>query len=479
MSAPNLKEVKRIHFIGIGGAGMGGIAEVLANQGYEVTGSDLSHNAVVQRLQNMNVRVFPEHVAENVIGANVVVVSSAISADNPEIVNAKKLRIPVIPRAQMLADLMRSKLGVAIAGTHGKTTTTSLAASVLTEAGFDPTYVIGGLLKSAGVHAHLGQSQIFVAEADESDASFLFLSPEITVVTNIDADHLGTYNNDFNRLRETFIEFLHRLPFNGLAIVCADDPEIAKIIPEIARPTITYGFDAKADIQIRDFKPNGFQTVFTLHAPALGLPDVTVTLNLPGKHNVLNTAAVYAIAAKLKVPVEAFQRALQQFSGVGRRMQVYGEVPIENGSVLLVDDYGHHPREIMATWAAARQAWPERRLVVVYQPHRYSRTYDLFKDFVEVLSEQPDKLVLLDVYSAGEAPIAGADGKSLFEAVRQRSQKDPVFVPKIEGLAEALQAILQPGDVLLTQGAGNVGTFAPQIFSQEMQLSAKLAKERV
>jgi len=479
VSVPNLKEVKRIHFVGIGGAGMGGIAEVLANQGYEVTGSDLSRNAVVQRLQSMNVRVFAEHVGDNVIGANVVVISSAIPQDNPEVVTAKKLRIPVIPRAQMLADLMRAKLGVAIAGTHGKTTTTSLAASVLTEAGFDPTYVIGGLLKSAGVHAHLGKSEIFVAEADESDASFLFLSPQITVITNIDADHLGTYNNDFNRLRQTFIEFLHRLPFNGLAIVCADDPEIAKIIPEIARPTITYGFDAKADIQIRDFNPNGFQSTFTLHAPALGLPDVTVTLNLPGKHNVLNTAAVYAIAAKLHVPTEAFQRALQQFSGVGRRMQVYGEVPIDNGSVLLVDDYGHHPREIMATWAAARQAWPDRRLVVVYQPHRYSRTYDLFQDFVEVLSEQPDKLLLLDVYSAGEAPIAGADGRSLFEAVRQRSKTEPVFVPKIEGLAEALQTILQPGDVLLTQGAGNVGAFAPQIFSQEMQLTAKLAKERV
>jgi UDP-N-acetylmuramate--alanine ligase len=459
--APHLSYVKRIHLIGIGGAGMSGIAEVLLHQGYEVTGSDTGQNAMLQRLQSLKATIFHEHKAENVLGADVVVTSTIIAADNPEVVAAHEARIPVVPRAQMLADLMRVKQGIAIAGTHGKTTTTSLVTALLTEAGLDPTFVIGGLLKSAGAHARLGQSPFFVAEADESDASFLYLHPQIAIVTNIDADHLSTYNNDFGQLRATFVEFLHRLPFNGLAIVCIDDPNVRDIIGQIARPTITYGFDEEADVRISNFQPENFQTSFSLSSA--DIPTFNITLNLPGAHNVLNAAAACIVAIKLGVPLPIIRQAFRQFTGVGRRLQVYGELPIVGGQVLLVDDYGHHPREVSVTLTAVRQAWPGRRLVVVYQPHRYTRTHDLFNEFVEVLSQQVDQLILLDVYSAGEAPIAGADGLSLFEAICQHSNSEPVFVPNMSALPEVLQKVLRPGDVLLTQGAGSVGTIAPQL----------------
>lgn len=470
MTTHYLKHVKRIHFIGIGGAGMGGIAEVLLHQGYEVTGSDLSQNAIVKRLQNLGAAITQEHRAENIINADVVVISTAISQNNPELIAAKEARIPVIARAQMLADLMRGKHGIAIAGTHGKTTTTSLLASVLTEAGLDPTFVIGGLLKSTGTHAYLGKSPFFVAEADESDASFLYLYPEISIVTNIDADHMETYQNDFNHLRDTFIQFLHRLPFNGLAVVCIDDPVIREILPRIAKPILTYGFHPDADLRIVDFQPQGFQSHFTLKH-AKDEKNLEITLNLPGTHNALNTAAVCGVAMSLGVPDNAIKNALEKFSGVGRRMQIYGELETAQGHVLLVDDYGHHPREIIATWSAIRQAWPNRRLVVVYQPHRYTRTRNLFKDFVEVLSQQPDQLILLDVYSAGETPIPGANGEALFHAIQQQSKTTPVFVPHIEELPNVLNQLLKNGDILLTQGAGSVGTIAPKIAAEWLSLN--------
>ncbi len=456
------KHVHHIHFIGIGGAGMGGIAEVLIRQGYNVTGSDLSQNTMVKHLQELGAHIELGHRAENITNAEVVVVSTAINPENPELLAAKAANIPVIPRAQMLADLMRMKYGIAIAGTHGKTTTTSLLASILTEAGLDPTFVIGGLLKSAGAHAYLGKSEFFIAEADESDASFLHLYPEIAIVTNIDADHMGTYANDFNCLRDTFVEFLHHLPFNGLGVVCIDDPVIAELTSRIARPLLTYGFHADAHVRITNFRPNGFQSQFTLEFTKEN-KTLDITLNLPGMHNALNAAAVCGVANSLGVGEEAIQGALEKFAGVGRRMQVYGDFDTDKGRLLLIDDYGHHPREIMATWAAVRQAWPGRRLVVAYQPHRFTRTHDLFNDFVEVLSQQPDQLVLLDVYSAGESPIPGATGEALFNAVAARSKTAPLFVPVIDDLLNTLDQVLQDGDILLTQGAGSIGTIAPRL----------------
>jgi UDP-N-acetylmuramate--alanine ligase len=479
VNTSSLKHVKRIHFIGIGGAGMGGIAEVLLSQGYQVSGSDLNAGAMVQRLRDLGAQIAIGHQAENIANADVIVVSTAIHTDNPELVAAQQAHIPVIPRAQMLADIMRNKRGIAVAGTHGKTTTTSLLASVLTEAGLDPTFVIGGLLKSAGANAYLGKSPFFVAEADESDASFLYLYPEIAIITNIDADHMATYDNDFDKLCDTFNQFLHRLPFNGLAVACLDDPIIAKLLPRVARPILTYGFHTDADVQIKDFHAEGFQSHFTLVLNRINREatsrELKITLNLPGLHNVLNAAAVCAVAASLEVSDIAITQALTQFTGVGRRMQVYGELPVEGGHVLVVDDYGHHPREIAATWAAARQAWPDRRLVVLYQPHRYTRTHDLFNDFVEVLSTQPDQLLLLDIYSAGETPIIGADGPSLFAAVAAKSQSNPLFISNLEDINMVLQQVLQPGDVLLTQGAGNVGAIAPRLMGEGIVAPEKLA----
>lgn len=468
MSSIDLEHIKRIHFIGIGGAGMGGIAEVLKHQGYEVTGSDLNtHSVMIERLKTLQIPVFTGHKAENVENAELVVVSTAVAAENPEITAAQAAGIPIFPRALMLSELMRKKFGIAIAGTHGKTTTTSLVTSLLTEADWDPTFVIGGLLKSAGANAHLGHSAYFVAEADESDASFLYLHPKMAVVTNIDADHMGTYGGDFNRLRQAFIDFLAKLPADGMAVVCGDDPGVKSILSQVTVPVTTYGFSVDADIQIRDFQPNGFQTQFTLY-DRRQTSALSIVLNLPGKHNASNAAAAYAIVRQLGMEPAVIQRAFQQFAGVGRRLQIYGELDIHAGNVLLIDDYGHHPREIMATWSAIRQGWPDRRLVVIYQPHRYSRTQDLFHDFVKVLSDQTDKLILLDVYSAGEAPIPGADGLALFNAI-QAGKSQPVFVPTIDRLAQTLRDTLQEGDILLTQGAGNVGAIAAQLATEGLK----------
>ncbi len=470
-----MNPVKHIHLIGIGGAGMSGIAEVLIHQGYQVTGSDLHENDLVKHLAGLGAKIFLEHRAENMMGADVIVVSTAISTENPEWIAAKKANIPIIPRAQMLADLMRAKHGIAIAGTHGKTTTTSLMVSVLTEAGLDPTFVIGGLLKSSGTHAYLGKSHFFVAEADESDASFLHLYPEFSIVTNIDADHMSTYGNDFNQLKQAFLQFLHRLPFHGLAVVCLDDPVIQEILPAIARPTLTYGFHAQADLRITNYQALGFQSQFTLKQ-AKKNREIFITLNLPGEHNALNTAAVCAIAMSLGVSDIDIQTALEKFAGVGRRMQIYGELSpvfltaqkVEKRRVLLIDDYGHHPREIVATWSAIRQAWPERRLVVVYQPHRYSRTHDLFSDFVKALSQHVDQLILLDIYAAGEDPRPEINGEILCEAVEKKSKNRPIFVPNIEDLPNMLSHVLADGDILLTQGAGNVGAIASKLAAEWM-----------
>ncbi|MBK1672551.1 UDP-N-acetylmuramate--L-alanine ligase [Ectothiorhodospira shaposhnikovii] len=465
MNAPNaligMRRIRRIHFVGIGGSGMGGIAEVLANLGYQVSGSDIAENAVTRRLEGLGVEVRLGHDAAHVWQADVLVVSSAIRPDNPELRAAQERRIPVVPRAEMLAELMRFRYGIAVAGTHGKTTTTSLVASLLAEGGLDPTFVIGGRLNSTASHSRLGQGNYLVAEADESDASFLCLQPMISVVTNIDADHLATYEGDFSRLRDTFLEFLHHLPFYGLAVLCADDPEIRDLITRIGRPMLTYGIDHPADVKARELRPDGTLTHFDLYLPGRdrALP---VTLNLPGRHNVLNALAAVAVAHELGVDDGAIQRGLQAFQGIGRRFQVYGRLPAPAGEVMLVDDYGHHPTEVAATIAAARSAWPGRRLVLAFQPHRYTRTRDLFEDFAEVLSE-PDVLVLLDVYAAGEDPIPGADGRTLARAIRTRGRVDPVFVDAPERLVDALRGVLREGDVLLTQGAGNVGALAASL----------------
>jgi UDP-N-acetylmuramate--alanine ligase len=464
-----MENVKHIHFIGIGGAGMGGIAEVLLRQGYTISGSDLNRNSVTERLKQLNATIIEGHDVQNITGADIVVVSTAVPSSNPELIAAQKARIPIIPRAQMLAELMRFKQGIAVAGTHGKTTTTSLVASVLAEGGFDPTFVIGGLLKSAGTHAYLGKSEFFVAEADESDASFLYLFPQIAIVTNIDEDHLSTYNNDFHKLRETFLEFLHRLPFNGLAVVCIDEPIVREILPAIARPTITYGFDSFADIQIIDFQQMGTQSHFKFRHKT-DEADLDIILNLPGRHNAVNAAAAYAVSKKIGVAPSAIQKAFTKFAGVDRRFQIHGEFDTGQGKVMLIDDYGHHPREISVTLSAIRSAWPDRRLVVAYQPHRYSRTQALFNDFVKALTEQLDMLVLLDIYSAGEALIPEASGEVLFNAIQQHSKCKPVFVKQPDELPTILATILQDGDILLMQGAGSIGALANRLAAMEMRL---------
>jgi UDP-N-acetylmuramate--alanine ligase len=465
----DFRPVMHIHFIGIGGAGMGGIAEVLHNLGYQVSGSDQGQNAITSRLQSLGVKITIGHHVDNIAGAQVIVLSSAIHEDNLELIAAKNARIPLIPRARMLADLMRFKKGIAIAGTHGKTTTTSLVASALAEGGLDPTFVIGGLLKSTGTHAYLGASEYFVAEADESDASFLYLHPQVAIVTNIDIDHLTTYHNDFSNLRRTFLEFLDRLPFDGLAVVCIDDPIIHEIISDISRPTLTYGFHESADIQLFDFTQVGTQSYFKIRRKD-NSTEVSITLNLPGRHNALNAAAAFAVASKMGVPDAAIQAAFAKFAGVGRRFQIYGEFNTGVGSVLLIDDYGHHPREITATVSAIRGAWPERRLVMAYQPHRYTRTKELFQDFVKVLSEQIDQLLLLDIYSAGESPIPEADGESLYAAIRKQSKSAPIFVKLIDELPSALRGVLEDGDVLLLQGAGSIGLMAAKLAAMQLKL---------
>ena len=449
------KRINRLHFIGIGGAGMGGIAEVVANLGYSVSGSDLAENTMTRRLQSLGVTVYKGHTAENVMGADVVVVSTAIDNSNPEIIQARELRLPIVRRAEMLAELMRFRHGIAVAGTHGKTTTTSLTTSLLVEGGLDPTYVIGGKLNSSASNSKLGTGEYLVAEADESDASFLHLQPMIAVVTNIDADHMDTYGGDFERLKQTFVEFLHHLPFYGLAVLCVDDEHVRSILSEVNRPIITYGIDQEADVRATNVRYVGTQSFFTVECARTGL-SLEVVLNLPGRHNVLNALAALAIASELDVSDEAILAGLRKFDGVGRRFQMYGDIDFGRGKATLVDDYGHHPREMQATLNAVRNAWPERRLVLVFQPHRYTRTRDLFEDFAQVLSET-DVLVLMDVYAASEKPIAGADGRALARAIRIRGRVDPIFAADVEDVPGILKHILQDGDVILTQGAGSVG----------------------
>ena len=455
-------KVHHIHFVGIGGAGMSGIAEVLLNQGYTISGSDGASNAVTQRLADMGASVYQGHAAENVRDADVLVISSAIKEDNPEVAAAREKRIPVVARAMMLAELMRFKQGIAVAGTHGKTTTTSLIASVLNEAGIDPTFVIGGKLLAAGANARLGQSEWLVAEADESDASFLYLSPVVSIVTNIDADHMETYGHDFERLKGAFIEFLHRLPFWGMAILCADDPVVRSLLPRITKPVMTYGTSDDCAIQAVDIRSEDGRMRFTALRNGTRSP-IEVTLNLPGMHNVLNALAAIAVAWELQVPDAAVQRALAGFSGVGRRFQRYGEITLADGRhFTLVDDYGHHPVEMDATLAAARGAFPGRRLVLAFQPHRFTRTRDLFEDFATVLSEV-DVLLLAEVYAAGEAPIVAADGRALARAIRLRGRVEPLFVADIGDMPAQILQTVQDGDVVMTMGAGSIGTNAQKV----------------
>jgi UDP-N-acetylmuramate--alanine ligase len=454
-------KVRRIHFVGIGGSGMSGIAEVLVNQGYQVSGSDLAENAATRRLASLGVRIAINHKPQHVAGADVVVVSTAVQADNPEVVAAREHRIPVVPRALMLAELMRLKQGVAIAGTHGKTTTTSLVASVLAEAGLDPTFVIGGRLIAAGSNARLGAGDFIVVEADESDASFLHLQPVIAVVTNIDADHMGTYGHDFEKLKAAFVQFLQNLPFYGSAILCADDANVRAILPSVTKPVITYGTTEDVSVRAESIQHDAGRMRF--RACREKAPALDVTLNLPGRHNVLNALAAIAVAAELGINERAILKALADFHGVGRRFQKYGDIALAGGgSFTLVDDYGHHPAEMAATLEAARGAFAGRRIVLAFQPHRYSRTRDLFEDFVKVLSTA-DALLLAEVYAAGEAPIVAADGRSLARALRVAGAVEPVFVEDIAEMPEAIRRVAQDRDVVLTMGAGSIGNVAAQL----------------
>ncbi|MDD1791992.1 UDP-N-acetylmuramate--L-alanine ligase [Enterovibrio makurazakiensis] len=471
---PEMRRVKRIHFVGIGGAGMCGIAEVLLNEGYDVSGSDLSENPVTQRLESKGAKVFFGHAETNVNGASVVVVSTAIQQDNPELVAAKAARIPVVRRAEMLAELMRYRHGIAVAGTHGKTTTTALTTLIYQEAGLDPTFVNGGLVKSAGTNARLGCSRYLIAEADESDASFLHLQPMVAIVTNIEADHMDTYGGNFDNLKQTFIDFLHKLPFYGQAVMCIDDEVVREIIPLIGRQVITYGFSDDADVQLRDYRQEGQKGIFTIRR--IGKPDLNIELNIPGRHNALNAAAAVAVATEDGVEDEAIWRALVNFEGTGRRFDQLGLFPVDDGEALLVDDYGHHPSEVDVTIQAARAGWPDNRLVMVFQPHRYSRTRDLYDDFANVL-ENVDVLLMLDVYSAGETPIAGADGRSLCRTLRGRGKIDPIFVSDVDALPAALGAVLQSGDLVLTQGAGDIGKVARKLA--EMKLDKKALNAQI
>ncbi len=467
---PEMRRIRTIHFVGIGGVGMCGIAEVLLNQGYRITGSDLKTSANTARLEALGARIFIGHQPEHVAGCDVIVVSSAVDTTNPEVAEALNTRIPVVPRAEMLAELMRYRHGIAVAGTHGKTTTTSLVSSVLAEGGLDPTFVIGGKLNSAGTNAKLGASRYLVAEADESDASFLHLQPMTAIVTNIDADHMETYGGDFAKLEHTFIEFLHNLPFYGLAVVCVDDPVIEQLLPRISRQTVTYGIDnTEADYRATNIEQNQSQVRFTVVRPE-GHASLDITLNMPGQHNVLNALATIAVSTDEGISDESIVKGLAQFNGVGRRFQVYGEYETGQGQVMLVDDYGHHPREVEVTIAAIRDGWPDRRLVTLYQPHRYTRTRDLYEDFVQVLSET-DCLVLMEVYPAGEKVVPGADGRSLCRSIRQRGQVDPVFMERDDDPLKVLSGVLRKGDILLTQGAGDIGALAAGLAEASLDLS--------
>jgi UDP-N-acetylmuramate--alanine ligase len=453
---------RRVHFIGVGGVGMSGIAEVLKNLGYSVSGSDRAHSPTTERLARLGIEVHIGHEASNIDGADVIVTSSAIRQDNPEIVAAHAARVPMVPRAEMLGELMRFRRGIAIAGTHGKTTTTSLVASVLAEADYDPTFVIGGQLNAAGANARLGTGQYLVAEADESDGSFLMLSPIMAVVTNIDADHLENYNGDFAQVKKAFRDFLHRLPFYGMAVLCTDDEETALLAQDTSRRMLTYGIDKPgADVTATNVRQIGFEMHFDMHLPGMA-GTLPVTLNLPGRHNVQNALAAAAVGWQLGVEAEAIARALARFEGVGRRFHRRGEVALDNGSALLVDDYGHHPRELAAVFAAARGGWPDRRLVVAFQPHRYSRTRDLLDDFANVLADV-DVLVLTEVYPAGESPIAGADGKALARAIRARGKTDPVLVDHPRDLRDSLSALARDNDLIMLLGAGDIGAAAIEL----------------
>ena len=453
-------KVKHVHFIGIGGAGMSGIAEVMLNLGFEVSGSDISESAATLRLRNQGAKVHIGHDEANVVGANAVVTSTAVKSDNPEVAAARAKRIPVVPRAMMLAELMRLKQGIAIAGTHGKTTTTSLVASVLAEAGMDPTFVIGGRLEAAGSHAKLGTGEFIVVEADESDASFLYLQPVLAVVTNIDADHMETYGHDFGRLRQAFLEFIEHLPFYGMAVLCMDDANVRSLLPIITKQVTTYGLMEGAQIRAVDVRADAARMRFRVvrkNGHSKPAADLNITLNLPGVHNVQNALAAIAVGMEIGAPDAAIVKALAEFRGVGRRFQRYGDVGLAQGSFTLIDDYGHHPAEMSATIAAARGAFPDRRLVLAFQPHRYTRTRDCFEDFVKVLSSV-DALLLTEVYPAGEAPIVAADGRALARAVRVAGKVEPVFVEQIAELPAAILALAASGDVVITMGAGSIGT---------------------
>ncbi|PHM52298.1 UDP-N-acetylmuramate:L-alanyl-gamma-D-glutamyl-meso-diaminopimelate ligase [Xenorhabdus sp. KK7.4] len=468
-----MRKVRHIHFVGIGGAGMGGIAEVLANEGYQISGSDLAPNPVTQQLIELGATIYFNHRAENVRNASVVVASTAIPADNPEIIAAREARIPVIRRAEMLAELMRYRHGIAVAGTHGKTTTTAMIAGIYAQAGLDPTFVNGGLVKAAGTHARLGTSRYLIAEADESDASFLHLQPMMAVVTNIEPDHMDTYQGDFENLKQTFVNFLYNLPFYGRAVMCIDDPVVKELIPRIGRYVTTYGFSNEADVRITHYEQKGAQGFFTISRE--DLPELHVVLNAPGKHNALNATAAVAVATEEGIDDAAILASLAEFQGTGRRFDFLGDFSLRNinnkeGNVMLVDDYGHHPTEVDATVKAARAGWPDKRIVMVFQPHRYTRTRDLYDDFANVLN-QVDVLLMLDVYSAGETPIPGADSRSLCRTIRSRGKLDPILVSEPEQISVMLSQIMENNDLVLVQGAGNIGKIARNLAETKLQPS--------
>ena len=475
--------IKHIHFIGLGGSGMSGIAEVLHNLGYVISGSDLSDSPTLRRLQSIGIQTFVGHAADNLASVDAVVTSTAVQADNPEVLAAREKRIPVVPRALMLAELMRLKQGIAIAGTHGKTTTTSLVASILAEGGLDPTFVIGGRLNSTGANAKLGSGDYIVVEADESDASFLNLLPVMAVVTNIDADHMETYGHDFGNLKKAFVDFLHRMPFYGTAILCTDDPAVCDIVPQVSCPITSYGFNEQAQVRAVDVRAVGEQMHFTaLRRNGVTLPDLDVVLNLAGEHNVLNALSAIAVAVELNVPDAAVQKALAEFKGVGRRFQSYGDVLVKSenpgdGHFTVIEDYGHHPVEMAATLAAARGAFPGRRLVLAFQPHRYTRTRDCFEDFVKVIGHA-DAVLLSEVYAAGEAPIVAADGRSLARALRVVGKVEPIFVDAIEAMPQAIIDNALAGDVVVCMGAGSIGS-VPQKVLDMLQKSEHTTQAEV
>lgn len=472
---PEMRRIRNIHFIGIGGAGMCGIAEVLLNQGYRISGSDPHVSDITARLESLGANIFYQHAANNVLGADVVVVSSAIPKNNPEIETARLRRIPLVPRAEMLAELMRFRHGVAVAGTHGKTTTTSILATLYADAGHDPTFVIGGLLNRIGGNAHLGKSRYLIAEADESDASFLHLNPMAAVVTNIDMDHMETYQNDFEKVKQTYVEFLHNLPFYGLAVVCGDDPGVQQILPTLICPYVTYGFSDGMDYQAVEVEQQQSSISYKIKRrdkPGL----VEVSFSMPGRHNVLNSLAAFALANEDGISAAALVESLAGFNGISRRFQICGDYQTKQGKIKLIDDYGHHPREIDATIEAVREGWKTSRLVMIFQPHRYTRTRDLFEDFINVLSKV-DVLILLEVYSAGEKPVAGADSRALCRAIRQRGKIEPIFVEQQQDLKAAVAEVAADGDLIVTQGAGNVGAIAKDWAENQLSFISELNRQ--